>query len=239
MSAWMRSQPKDKVREYARRLLLHRKERKSLVYAPSEVELRTVMSPSVRFYEQLFGDYYELCNELGFKNKYKKVGVFPCLGHDVPSVICDTREQKPLKFDQFEIAKLDFGDYKLSGSLGEVYFERKALLDFVGTMVSGFDRFSREVERALKSEKHLVVMVESSLTDAQRFHQYSPFGNRVQASAEFVFSRARDLIQTFPNLQFLFVRGREEMIAKMIRVYRSGQDYKEIDLELCQSKGLL
>ena len=48
MKKWLSAQPKNKAREYVKEILSKRIERKNLKYAPSQVELRTVMSPPVQ-----------------------------------------------------------------------------------------------------------------------------------------------------------------------------------------------
>ena len=43
---------------------------KNLKYAPSQVELRTVMSPPVQYFNELFGDYYAMCQEVGLTSRF-------------------------------------------------------------------------------------------------------------------------------------------------------------------------
>lgn len=65
-------------------------------------------------------------------------------------IIIDTREQSPWAFPRScahcRRATLDAGDYALEGDAGFA-IERKSLPDFVSTIVSGRERFERELER--------------------------------------------------------------------------------------------
>jgi ERCC4-type nuclease len=66
-------------------------------------------------------------------------------------VICDTREQQPL-FSPCEWVvrkKLDVGDYSIVGMESMITVERKSLADLYGTIGQGYDRFERELKRAV------------------------------------------------------------------------------------------
>ena len=68
---------------------------------------------------------------------------------DMPVLLVDTREQKPLAFSNltFESATLYTGDYSVKGL--EEYFsvERKSLADLAGSLTRERDRFMREMHR--------------------------------------------------------------------------------------------
>ena len=70
MKKWLSGQPKDKAKKYVKKILSNRVERKKLRYAPSQVELRTIMSPPVQYFNDLFGDYYEVCGEIGLRPRF-------------------------------------------------------------------------------------------------------------------------------------------------------------------------
>ena len=67
---WLKAQSLEKQKEYCKDFLIKRKEKKGLEYTPSQVELRSVLSPSVIYLQEIFGDYYQFAGDLGFKNKY-------------------------------------------------------------------------------------------------------------------------------------------------------------------------
>lgn len=69
--------------------------------------------------------------------------------NDVPVLLVDTREQKPLQFSYLpaEPATLYTGDYSVRG-LEEVFaVERKSLADLAGSLTRERDRFMREMHR--------------------------------------------------------------------------------------------
>ena len=69
--------------------------------------------------------------------------------NDVPVLLVDTREQKPLRFSHLpaESATLYTGDYSVRG-LEEVFaVERKSLADLAGSLTRERDRFMREMHR--------------------------------------------------------------------------------------------
>lgn len=90
-------------------------------------------------------------------------------------ILCDSREKKNAHilayFDrngiQYEIRKLDVGDYMVDG--GTVTVDTKRSIDeLAANMLNREDksRFMREVRRAKESGLHLVVLIESN-----KYHQ--------------------------------------------------------------------
>ena len=154
---WPKDQEKEVAQEYCKGLLKTRKEKKNLIFAPTQVELRTLMMPAIQVYDALFGDYYKVCQELDLIVKHEKqkdeydFELNADAIKDRFKIYIDTREQKPLKFNvKTEIKNLKFGDYAFShpGYSQNCYIERKSVSDFVGTLSGGFKRFVNEIERA-------------------------------------------------------------------------------------------
>lgn len=68
------------------------------------------------------------------------------------SIIEDSREQTPLDFTNIkgvEVVRqgLKTGDYSIQGHEDGICFERKSVPDLVGTLISGHERFLREMDR--------------------------------------------------------------------------------------------
>lgn len=90
-----------------------------------------------------------------------------------PTIIVDTREQRPLDFSNLHIRgvpslaverrKLDEGDYSIEGLTDKVFIERKSAQDLYGTLFQGRERFERELERvAAKDYEHRYLVIEST-----------------------------------------------------------------------------
>lgn len=235
---WLTKQPLPIAQDYCRNLLFERKEKKNLVYSPTQVELRSLTGPSMVFLTKIFPNYYETCEELGFKNKYKLVDKIP--NNDIPYFVqIDTREQRLLPFEGASVAKLEYGDYKLhDGKEFAIYFERKALGDFVGTLSSGYERFTREIGRAVKDNNHLIIIVEQPLTDALNFNKLQKKSFTTRTTPQYIFHNVRALIQKFPTIQFVFVHGRPCAMKVMKRIYQMGELYKELDLQWLYDRNL-
>jgi len=146
MKKWLKEQPLEKTQEYCKNILIKRKENKGIIYSPSQIELRTIMAPSIIFYNKIFKDYYDICSSIGLENKF----IHPNLLNDnfknklnkKDTIYVDTREQSWLKFDiPFEIKTLPFGDYACSNDNCSCFIERKSLSDFISTLsVKNYDK---------------------------------------------------------------------------------------------------
>lgn len=89
-------------------------------------------------------------------------------------VVVDTREQQPYAFDPARVTvvrrALLVGDYSLEGHEGAIAAERKSLDDYVASVVTSRERFTRELQ-ALASYDVACVVVEATLDDVVE-HRY-------------------------------------------------------------------
>lgn len=241
MKQWLKTQSPDSQKNYLKKLLSQRKEKHNLTYAPTEVELRSITSPPISYYHKLFGNYYSLCKDLGLKIKYK----YPSetLKSEIKEgfrIFIDSREQMPLNIDYpTEVKGLKFGDYALNDPENKCYIERKSISDFIGTMSGGYERFCREVERSVAANASLVVLVERPLQECLSFQYLNYVSKKIKVTPEFIFFNVRELIQKYPNVQFLFVDGREECVRVMKKIFFSNGEFKKHDLQLMYNLTLL
>jgi hypothetical protein len=211
----------------------------------SQIELRSLKMPSVRIYNNLFGDYYKLCSSLGLENKFQNFDSIEDLKNpdlDDYTIYIDSREQKPLIFKgrSTVVRGLKFGDYAFENDKVECKcrIERKSLADLVGTLSPhNFERFSKEIERAKDHDSHLVILVESSLRHATSFDflRKSRSKERIykdtKITPQFLLRQIRRLMQEYPFIQFLFVDGRKEASRIVQKIFEHGDIYKKVDLQ--------
>ena len=217
--------------EWAKKYLAWRTKEKKAVRAFHHAELRSLFCPSVRFFEE-HGDYVEFCRSIGLETPfdYKAEPIFTPL----PSraiIIEDSREQTPLKLDKSKREKLDYGDYAIAGKFNKhINVERKNLSDFVGTLSKGYDRFCREIDRAKADNAYLVVLVEDDINKALSFDR--DFRLRyAKTTPSHVFNRMRTILAKYDNIQFVFIKGREEAARVLIKIFEMGEQVKSCDLE--------
>lgn len=82
------------------------------------------------------------------------------------TLIVDSREQRELDFSRFKgVATirqgLKTGDYSIAGLQDKWVCERKSVGDIVGTIVSGHERFLREMERMRDFEERYILIEHS------------------------------------------------------------------------------
>lgn len=223
------------VRPYIKLQLEKRIQKKNLVWTPTQVELRTSMLPPIQTYNAYFGSYYKLCEELGLKNRFQDDIKLEKIDIDSYEILIDSREQLPLSFSRPSTVKgLKFGDYACSQNVTcDCYFERKSIQDFVGTLSGGKDRFDRELDRAKEAGAYIIILVEELLSKALSFNTLdSVYKKNVRITPEFVFHNVRDILQSYPNVQFLFVKDRNIASKTIERIFESNCSYKNLDLQL-------
>ena len=245
MKKWLKNQPIEEVKQYCKQLLIKRKELKGLTYSPTQIELRTIMAPSIIFYNQIFQNYYDVCSSIGLENKFIDpnllINNFKNKLNQKDTIYVDTREQSWLKFNTpFEIKTLSFGDYTCSNDNCNCFIERKSLSDFISTLsVKNYDRFKNEIEKAKNNNSYIVVMVEETLSNALSFQYLPHISKKIKATPEYIFHNVRELLQSYDNIQFLFVDGRKEMTRLIEGIFASKCSYKKIDLQLAYDMKIL
>ncbi len=220
-----------------------RKELKNLKYTPTQVELRSILCPSILYLDKIFkdkGGYYKVCEELGYINRFKDISLLSIKdllsskNDGLSKIIVDSREQNSLKIDyNTEIQGLKFGDYTLDKPelCGSIYFERKEIKDFISTVTKDIERFKRELQRAKDNNAYVIILVESSLTNTLSFNYLPHVKKFVKISPEAVFHNVRLLIQEFENCQFVFVSGRVKAAELVKRILLSNGDIKNYDIQ--------
>lgn len=236
---WFKLQSVEVQQKYCKELLSRRKEQKNLIWSLSQVELRSLKMPGMGVYNKLFQNYYLLCEKLGFQNKfsgdYDNITLNSSFNKYVVTetdyMIIDSRESRPLKFDiPILVKKLEVADYCFSANPCLV-FERKSINDFYSTLTSGLNRFKNELNKSKELGLFVVIIVEGDLSKIASFPHIPYFKTKVRASSDFVFHNMRELIQSYDNLQFLFVGGRREMSRVILTISRSHNLYKSHDLQ--------
>lgn len=199
--------------EYCKYWLQKRLVLKEELFVPSQVELRTLVAPTLVTFLKVLPDFYDYCEEIGYKPRFKLNKTIKKTNSLPPGfkIFCDTREQKMAKLQlPFEIKKLDTGDYT-SNLNPNVFIERKSLPDLISSLSGGYERICREIERGQENGSYLIFLVESSLSDFLSFNHLPWISKKIKASPEFISHRIRELIQKYNNIQFLFVNGRTEI----------------------------
>lgn len=239
LKKYLESLSKENGLQYLKNWLLKRKEVKNLIYSPSQIELRTLMFPSIKSFHKIYGknSYELLCKELNLINRYDYNQTIE-YNNIIPEIIIDTRENKLLKFNcNIEIRKLNVGDYSCDINHYKINVERKSIQDFLGSITSGFERFSREMERAEKLGIYIIILIESKINNLFGFKHLGYI--HTEASADYVNKRMRDLLSQYPNIQICCVDGRIKASEFIVNLYRLKNDPRTIDFQYYIDKGNL
>lgn len=265
---WLAKCPAEGL-EWSKAWLARRKVEKNLVYAPSQAELRTLQCPTMPYYESVAaaeGGYYGVTRVLGYKDRY---AIKPLVFTPIPSDACiiqDTREQRAVTLaHRTIIGTLNVGDYALSEPYDAgIRIERKSLADMASTLSAGkttkrtrrrkgaaqsddtspsedshLQRFERELIRAQEQGLYVIMMVEASISNAQRF-DYLPQTQWIKATPQHIFFNLRDLLSRYPlTFQCVFCDGRVDMSRVMMKVLQLGAAVRTTDLQHALESTLL
>ncbi len=234
---WFSVATDEEIKDYISAFLKLRKEKKNLKWCPTQVELRSLISPSILTIEKYMGGYTDFCKTLGFERRFYDMSfVNRRIGENC--ILIDTREQTPLSFGDIKVKVegLKYGDYRLEKDIREqdvCVIERKSAKDFLATFTEGFDRFVRELERAKADKAYLVVLVEERLSNLLDFkNKCAGISPRTKITPEYVFRNVREILQKENKIQFLFVDGREEAARIAEKLLYNGFLHTSCDLQL-------
>ncbi len=265
LKKWLETNP-EAGWTWSKQWLARRKEEKQLKYAPCQVDLRTLCTPSMPYFDGPLGasegGYYGVTGALGFAPRYKAARPVRTPLSSSAIIVQDTREQTPVRFPgdrRVIIDTLNVGDYALADphDVG-VRIERKSISDFCGTLSarkvtrkggrkgdgttedSAYDRFDRELARAKDAGLYVVMMVEGSLSTVQSVN-YLPQYKWIKASSDYLFHNLRELLAKYPlTWQVVFVdTAKHTMADKVTKVLELGTAVRECDLHYLYEKGEL
>lgn len=243
LKQYLKSHSKEENAHYLKELLLKLKEYKNITYIPTQVELRSRdLFPGINTFNNYF-DYYKFCEEIGYKSRgFISLNKNSILKKERSlrgnPILIDSREQNLAKFNsnkEVKISTLNYADYVLEKDNYGIFFERKSLADYIGSMSAGFERLKNEIGRAQLNNDYIIMMVEDTLSNAMSFEYLPYISKKIQATSVFIAHRARELIQTFSNFQILFCDGRIDLVNKMRFIMEYGQNARNIDWELASN----
>lgn len=239
MKSWLKAASREERAEYTLHILKNRAISKGLSFAMGDTELQSLGWPRSRFFESL-PEYPAKCVEWGLKRRFELE--CPCLLSVNPKpLIIDTREQDYLSFGGVATVrtKLEYGDYALQVDQ-LVAVERKSIMDLVGTLIGGYDRFVREIQRCQEVGGYLVVLCETDIHSALALDQIPKIRAHTKVSPQVVFHNIRELSQTYGDaVQFAFCEDRLHMAKVVAAVLNWGDLVRKIDLQHCINEGVL
>jgi hypothetical protein len=230
---WCMTQPEKETSKYAIKKLKQRIQDKNLKFAPNHLELKIAQLPDIDVYKKCFGSYSAACSEAGVKPLHGQSISEDFFKDDEEfediNIFIDTREQKPLTFNNSEELKLDFGDYTVGGDdYNYTYIDRKAESDFKGTLSGGFSRFKRELQRVKDFDSYLFIVIES---DLNKLYKNNMFGAH-KSNLKFVYHNMRVLSHEFAgHCQFVFTGSRANSQSIIPKILTLGQDLWGVDLQ--------
>jgi hypothetical protein len=222
--------------------LCKRQFEKKTSIAPSQFEIKSLHFPSIKYIEKSYGtgSYKEICNlanDLLCRYDYSK-DVLEQENKNLEFII-DTREQSIIDLPNFQVKKLEYGDYSIINNTFRVFIERKSLVDFIGTLSKGYERFQKELYRCHDDIGYMVILIEEKYSNLLSFN-YLPHCKKIEATPDFIMHRARELLRIFPYIQMLAVDGRKEASRVIPKIFKlKGDSIRTTDLQFYYDKGLL
>ena len=229
---WCDKENKETVSKYIKDLLLDRIKNKGIKYSLSEVELELCDFPGINYYKKIFGNYSNLCSQIGLKNVFNKNlpnGFFQKNSDNI-TIFVDTREQKPISFVNQEFMKLDFGDYTCSSPHYDyTYVDRKSEGDFKSTMSGdNFERFKRELDRARSFDSYVFVVVESSIEKINKNNLFTPYKSKLP----YIWHNVKQISQEYKDCcQFVFAGNRNGLKKIIPNLLLHGKQLWNVDIQ--------
>lgn len=238
LSRWIKKVSRKEYEDYVCSYLLERKNRKNLTYSLTQVELKTLLIPGIKWISENIKDYYQLCKDLGFVNRFQwyKKDMNNLIKLDKRrKIYVDTREKLLLEFKNVTsvIKKLDYGDYSFSDEnwTKKTVIERKGISDLYGTLSGGYDRFINEIERAKNDNAYLVIVVESKFENIYIFPKMKHVYKKVTISPEFITHKIRQILEKYDHVQFVFIESHKKASELVEKIFSLGEVVQTIDLQ--------
>jgi hypothetical protein len=228
---WLRVKPKKEVKSYVFKQAVAKFQEKKIKKSPPNLFYDLSFMANTHTYKKLWDNYEQFTKDAKIENIFNKTLPNDFWEKDTSEMLIfvDTREKKPLSFENSKKSKLDFGDYTTAGRYySKTFVDRKAHDDFRQTFGGGIDRFRREMDRCVKFGCYMFVVVESSIKKLEDENKSSKF----KSNLGFVWHNLKELMIDYPeNIQFVFAYNRAgaKKIVPLILYY--GKDIWNVDLD--------
>ncbi len=239
---WLTDHYKDEeTKEYCLQKIKERMTRKCITTLPGQVELKSLMLPSISGFEKIYGSMDKFIQALdlsGIKLKFDYQATLQNANSDALKIFVDTREQRALNLNcPTERMKLSCGDYcPDKGFYSDIYIERKDLSDLAGTLAGGLERFEKEIVRARDLGFYLVVLVECLYYDALHYSANTSFSRKMNGAH--LFHQLRELSGKYGDtIQFVFSGSRRRSADLIEKIFRLRTQVKTLDLEYLKDMG--
>lgn len=229
--SWLRTNAPNETKPYVFEQAIKRFNDKKVRYSPPNLFYDLSFMANIHTYKSLWGSYDDFLKRAKIENIFNKALPKGFWERDTSGmcIFVDTREKKPLEFDNCRSKKLDFGDYTVGGEYyTKTFVDRKAQDDFRQTFGSGIERFRREMDRCVKFGSYMFVVVESSIEKLEEENKSSKF----KSNLGFVWHNVRQLIIDYPkNLQVIFAYNRAGAKKIIPLILLHGNDIWNVDLQ--------
>lgn len=230
------------TKEYCLNKLQERAERKNHFVVPSQVELKSLLLPSLLGFEKLYGtldNFFAATAKLNIKPRFDYNAVPVLQDKGELKIFVDSREQNPLQFPcETSTMKVPCGDYfPDSNYFNNVFAERKSLADLAGTLGGGLERFIRELDKARELGFYIVVVVECLFSDVLHYTSTNRYSKKMTGAH--LTHTIRQLNQSHPNVQWVFTGTRKRAADIIEKIFRLGEQVRVLDLEFLKDGGLI
>lgn len=221
------------VSEYIKKVYQKRVQIKKSLNGLSHIELELANLPSIDVYKKFFKSYSEFSESLGLKSNFYKNLPADFWTKKIPEdfkIFIDTREQKPIEFNNSQKLKLDFGDYSASSKYyNYTFIDRKSEADFKSTMSGkNFQRFIREIERAREFNSYLFVVVESDIKKITKNNLFSAHKSKMP----YIWHNTKKLSQEFQDsCQIIFANNRSGLKKIIPKLLLFGKQLWNVDVQ--------
>jgi len=200
---------------------------------PCQAELASLSCSPNFLHVQNYFDIQDLIKEKKYKSRFEYFfdynSKLPLEKIDIDSfcINIDSREKSPYRFYNSIVGKLNFGDYCIAGSgFNNIFVERKAVGDFGSTLVSGYERFCRELDRVRAENSYLIILVEFNLHELHR-HRFFGYANSAMISHQM-----RNIYRNYSDVcQFTFGGTREQCVQYVVEFLVCGDSCRKLDLQ--------
>jgi hypothetical protein len=229
--SWLTITPEKKAKEYVLNQARSKFEHKKIQITPPNLFYQLSEMADITTYRRLWGSYASFAEEMGLKNQFntKLPEDFWTKDCEHIKIFVDTREKLPFTFPNSFVNKLDFGDYTAGGEYySKTFVDRKSQDDFRQTFGKDIQRFRREMDRCVRFNSYMFVVVESSIDQIEEDNKISKF----KSNLGYVWHNLRGLITDYPeNIQFIFAHSRSGAKKIIPKILYFGQALWNVDLQ--------
>ena len=121
--------------------------------------------------------------------------------------------------------------HRYQNNPNKIFVERKSANDACSSFTNGYDRFCRELDRIVKDDSYLVIIIESSYSNLMSFNNWDIY-KKSKINSSYLFHQIREINEKYPlHCQFVCMDSHTKTARLVEKLFLLHNNIRNIDIQ--------